>query len=89
MAEEEKEKKVRVPTALKRCKQDAKKYLINRIQQSRIRTARAAFGKLTDEAEKTKMAATLYSLIDKAEKGGLYKKNKAARLKSRLMLSIK
>ena len=78
-------KKTKLPTPLKRRKQDIKKALNNKIVKSKIHTAR---GKFTAQAEgsegKKELLSTLFSLIDKAAKKGVFKKNKANRLKSRL-----
>ncbi len=71
------------PTALKRRKQDDKKHLRNRTWKRRIQTARAQFEKETAGEEKTSLLQTLYSLLDKAVKNSIIKKNKASRLKSR------
>jgi small subunit ribosomal protein S20 len=88
MANEEKggevKKRPRVPTPAKRHKQDAKKNLANRIRKSRIHTARVAHQKATAPEEKASILKLLYSLIDKAAKTGVFKRNKANRLKSRL-----
>lgn len=86
MADEKKEEKkaVKVPTALKRHKQDIKKNLTNRMWKSRIHTARSAFAETTNETEKKSLLNSLYSLLDKAAKNGIFKKNKVSRLKSRL-----
>jgi small subunit ribosomal protein S20 len=77
-------KKPRVPTPLKREKQDAKKNFANRVKKSRIHTARVAHQKATVPEEKSSLLKVLYSLIDKAAKSGVFKRNKANRLKSRL-----
>jgi small subunit ribosomal protein S20 len=77
-------KKPRVPTPLKREKQDAKKNFANRVRKSRIHTARIAHQKAGSPEEKTTLLKVLFSLIDKAAKTGVFKRNKADRLKSRL-----
>jgi small subunit ribosomal protein S20 len=77
-------KKVKAPTALKRHKQDIKKNLSNRIRKSQIHTARTAFAEAKDETVKKTLLNTLYGLLDKAAKNGVFKKNKVSRLKSRL-----
>jgi small subunit ribosomal protein S20 len=82
MAEEK--KAVKAPTPLKRHKQDQKKNLQNRMWKSKIHTARQAFGAASDEETKKGLLSSLYALLDKAGKNGLFKKNKVARLKSRL-----
>lgn len=76
---EEKQKKTKRPTALKRVIQSKKIYEQHKTLKSRVRTAINAF-------EKSKSAedlCSLQSLIDKGEKRGIYKKNKASRMKSR------
>lgn len=91
MADEKKEgeaKKVKLPTPLKRRKQDDKRQLRNRARKSHIQTARVAFAKAdTAEAKKAKLS-TLYRLLDKAVKKGVMKENKASRLKSRMAAKI-
>ena len=71
------------PTALKRHVQDEKKHLRNRTWKRRIQTARAQFDKEQAGETKTSLLNTLYSLLDKAVKNSVIKKNKALRLKSR------
>lgn len=80
-------KKIKRPTAEKRMIQSKKKRLLNRAQRSEIRTAirnldKAIAGK--DQAQSKKELDTVYSLVDKAVKTGVLKKNQAARTKSRL-----
>ncbi len=86
MADDKKveKKAVKKPTPLKRHQQDIKKNLTNRAWKSRIHTARAAFAEAKDEETKKTMLCSLYSLLDKAGKNGIFKKNKVSRLKSRL-----
>lgn len=89
MAEEGKDapKKKKVPTALKRMKQNAKENLRNRSFKSRVRTAIRAFETALSAKDKEKMQTALnsvYSLMDKGVKNGVYKKNKAARTKARM-----
>ena len=43
----------------------------------------------TDKAEATKMLSAVFQAIDKAAKGGVIKKNNAARKKSRLSKLLK
>ena len=80
----EKKKKTKLPTPLKRRKQDIKKALNNKVVKSKIHTARNKFTSQTDSEGKKVLLSTLFSLIDKAAKKGVFKKNKANRLKSRL-----
>lgn len=88
MANDQKEgeakKKVKLHTALKRKKQDEKKCFNNRVRKSQIHTARVALTKTTDPEEKKVILNKIYSLVDKAVKTGIYKINKASRIKSRL-----
>lgn len=85
MADEQKDKKkVRVPTPIKRRRQDDKKQLRNRIWKSRVHSLRVDHAKETDQEKKKTILNSLYSLLDKAFKNGIFKKNKVARLKSRL-----
>jgi small subunit ribosomal protein S20 len=83
-ANKEEKKRVKAPTAAKRHKQDVKKTLRNRVMKSKLKTARTAFAALPSGANKDAERSTLYSYFDKAVKKGLFTKNKAARLKSRL-----
>lgn len=82
MAEEEKKKK-RLPTALKRRKQDDKKHLRNKVFKSKIHTARVRFEKEQDPETKSGLLSSIFSLVDKAVKRGIFKRNKADRIKSR------
>jgi len=87
MAEAEKKAKAKRPTPLKRNLQDAKKRLRNRAMNSRVKTAMFTFQQAVEgnKAEEIKsQLSAAHSLIDKALKIGLYKKNKAQRLKSQL-----
>ncbi|MCB1114166.1 MAG: 30S ribosomal protein S20 [Chlamydiia bacterium] len=87
VAEKEAKKKVKRPTALKRDITSQKKYLQNKAFKSRIRTAVRTYKEaLVQENAEVKANALneVYSLVDKATKKGLYKKNKSSRIKSRL-----
>lgn len=88
MADEKKAAKVRKPSALKRDIQSEKRRLRNRSYRSSVLTAIRGFEtslaqKEAPEAVKAKLN-TVYSLMDKGVKKGIYKSNKAARTKSRL-----
>lgn len=87
MAEETTKKKAKIATPIKRHKQDVKKQARNKNFKSRVHTARVAFSKATGE-EKEGMLKELHSLIDKAQKRGLFKANKSARLKSRVAAKV-
>lgn len=91
MADEKKEgeaKKVKLPTALKRRKQDDQKQLRNRARKAHIQTARVAFAKADTAEAKTAKLSALYRLLDKAVKKGVMKENKASRLKSRMAAKV-
>lgn len=84
MAEEKKAKEKR-PTALKRDIQNEKRRLQNRAFKSRIKTAMRSYEQVAaqnNEQEAKEQLSALYSLLDKAVKTGIYKINKAGRLKS-------
>lgn len=89
MAEETKKKAaVKKPSALKRDIQAEKRRLRNRSFRSSVLTAIRGFEsalaqKAEPEAIKTKLN-TVYSLMDKGVKRGVYKENKASRTKSRM-----
>ncbi len=85
MADQKKRKKC--PTSQKRVRQDQKKRAVNRSFKSRLRTAMSCFKKALDEQETEKVhlaKRAVYSLVDKGAKKGIYKKNKAARVKKSL-----
>ena len=85
MAEEKKAKPKR-PTARKRDIQNERRRLHNRSFKSRVRTAIRSFEKQVsekNEAEAKTGLSSLYSLVDKGVKMGIYKVNKAARLKQK------
>lgn len=86
MAEEKKDSKLKRPTAKKRDMQNAKRRLHNRSFKSRVKTAVRSFEKEVAEKNEPKAKALLssvFSLIDKGVKMGIYKLNKASRLKSK------
>lgn len=88
--EQDKNKKVKRPTAQKRELQAEKRRLINKACRSEIKTAirvaRHASAQADKEAKFQAMKAA-YSLLDKAVNKGVIKQNKASRLKSRLAAS--
>lgn len=82
------EGKTRQPSALKRDLQNEKRRLRNRSYRASVLTSirsleSAVSQKETPEAVKEKLN-TIYSLMDKGVKKGVYKPNKAARTKARL-----
>jgi small subunit ribosomal protein S20 len=91
VANKEEKKKVKRPTALKRDITSQKRCLKNRAFKSRVKTAvrtyKETLGK-DDAALTQKSLSEVYSLVDKAVKLGVYKKNKSSRIKSRLALKL-
>jgi small subunit ribosomal protein S20 len=92
MAEEKKENgekkaKQRRPTALKRDLQSQKRNLNNRSFKAKVNTAvrslQESISKKDSAVTKTKLNE-VYSLMDKGVKKGIFKMNKANRVKSRL-----
>ena len=85
-AKKDKEKK-RKPTALKRDEQSIKRNQRNRSFKSKVTTALRSLedtlSKKDAASVKTKLNE-IYSLMDKGVKKGIYKSNKAGRVKSRL-----
>lgn len=85
--QDEKNKKVKRPTALKRDLQNEKRRLNNRVYKSRVRTAVRAFHETLekgDQAATTEKLNEVYSILDKCAKKGVFKVNKVSRTKSRL-----
>lgn len=89
-AAKSKEKKVKRPSALKRNLQSQKRRLANRSFKSSVLTAVRGFEVALSQKEEPsslqKKLSEVYSLMDKGVKKGVYKRNKAARIKSRLSL---
>lgn len=88
MAEKaEKEKKVKRSSAKKRDLQSEKRRVLNKNLRSSIRTAVRRFEDSITAGDKKKVQESLssvYSLLDKAAKTGVFKINKASRTKARL-----
>ena len=82
--EQAKKAKVKRPTALKRDMQGERARIRNKAFRSQVSTAIKAANDATAEQLSTKLSA-VYSLMDKGVKKGVFKKNKASRLKSRMM----
>lgn len=79
-------------SALKRARQTARKTSYNRGRKTRLRHQMRAFRRLLDEKDADAAQALLpetFSMIDRAAKWGIIKKNTASRYKSRLTLSLK
>ncbi len=88
MANEAKEKKQKTkrPTPIKRDLQNEKRRLINRSFKSTVRTVVRAFEGALESKDQTQIQERLkafYSAMDQGAKRGIFKKNKADRLKSR------
>lgn len=91
MAEPEKEtkEKTKKPTALKRDIQNIKRRANNRSFKSRVKTALKSLDQVLsqkDASQAQEKLSMLYKLIDKGVNSGIYKKNKSARMKSRIAL---
>jgi small subunit ribosomal protein S20 len=85
MAKEEK-KKTKRPTALKRDIRNDKHRLINKSFKSNARTMVRNFEEALQTQDKERQHEALkqiYSVADKGVKRGIYKPNKAARIKAR------
>ena len=75
-----------------RVRQEARRTIINRARKTRLRHQIRAFRRLVEGKDATAAQALLpktFSLIDRAAKWGIVKKNTAARYKSRLTASLK
>lgn len=82
-----KKSKPRKPSALKRDEQSLKRNLRNRSFKSKVTTAVRAFEDTVSKKDSPGAKAKLndvFSLMDKGVKKGIYKLNKASRVKSRL-----
>lgn len=81
------QEKQKRPTAEKRILQAKKRALINHSFKSKVKTMLRKFelSLKGSESEKEEAVRIVYSVVDKAEKRGIFKPNKAARIKSRIM----
>lgn len=90
MAEKEAaEKKQKRPTALKRNIQSEKRRVINKSYKSAVRSAYNSFSDSVSSKDTSKIQtslSTLFSLMDKGVKRGVFKLNKANRTKQRAKL---
>ena len=92
MAEEKKENgngkaRQRRPSALKRDLQSQKRNLKNRAFKAKVNTAVRSFHETVSQKDSAATKSKLndvYSLMDKGVKKGIFKSNKANRVKSRL-----
>lgn len=74
-------------SALKRVRQTERKTMVNRLRKSRMRTQVRKMRRLLASNDVPAATAALpetFSLVDRAAKWGIIKKNTAARYKSRL-----
>jgi small subunit ribosomal protein S20 len=79
-------------SALKRVRQTERKTEVNRARKSRLRHQIRTFRRLLEKKDVTGASAALpgtFSVIDRAAKWGIIKKNTAARYKSRLTNRLK
>lgn len=91
MAKEEKGAKKKRPTAEKRIIQNAKQRMINKAFKSEARTAMRVFEEALKKKEPESAQAAIakvYSMMDLGLKRGIYKKNKASRLKARAAAKV-
>jgi small subunit ribosomal protein S20 len=79
-------------SALKRARQEERRTIINRRRRTRVRHQVRTLRRLLDHKDASGAQAMLpqtFSLIDRAAKWGIVKKNTAARYKSRLDARLK
>jgi small subunit ribosomal protein S20 len=79
-------------SALKRVRQELRRTTINRARKTRLRHQIRAFRRLVEHKDAAAAQALMpktFSLIDRAAKWGIVKKNTAARYKSRLTAGLK
>lgn len=92
MAEKPKDsKKVKRPTAQKRHAQDERKRMQNKSYRSSAKTALKTFIaslNQNDMAKKMQSFGALASLVDKGVNRGIFKHNKASRIKARMSVRL-
>ena len=79
-------------SALKRVRITERRTRVNRMRKSRLRNQIRAMRRLLDHKDvegATKIVPETYSVVDRAAKWGIIKKNTAARYKSRLALRLR
>lgn len=79
-------------SALKRVRITERKTAINRMRKSRLRRQVRAMRRLLDHKDAEgakKLIPETFSIVDRAAKWGVIKKNTAARYKSRLTLRLR
>ena len=79
-------------SALKRVRMTERRTAINRMRKSRLRHQIRAMRRLLDQKDAqgaSKLVPSTFSLVDRAAKWGIIKKNTAARYKSRMTLRLR
>ncbi len=79
-------------SAIKRARQEARRTEVNRMRKTKLRGQIRALRTLLDKKDGAGAKALLpktFSMIDRAAKWGIVKKNTAARYKSRLTARVK
>jgi small subunit ribosomal protein S20 len=79
-------------SALKRVRTTERRTLINRTRKTRLRHGIRAMRRLLETKDvkgATELVPKTYSLIDRAAKWGIIKRNTAARYKSRLTIRLR
>lgn len=79
-------------SALKRVRMTERRTAINRMRKSRLRHQIRAMRHFIDQKDAQGAASSLpatFSLVDRAAKWGIIKKNTAARYKSRITLKLR
>lgn len=79
-------------SSLKRVRITERRTAVNRMRKSRLRHQIRAMRRLLDQKDSqgaSKLISETFSLVDRAAKWGIIKKNTAARYKSRLSLRVR
>ncbi|HEX3684525.1 MAG TPA: 30S ribosomal protein S20 [Bryobacteraceae bacterium] len=79
-------------SALKRVRMTERRTAINRMRKTRLRHQIRTMRRLMDQKDApgaAKMVPATFSLVDRAAKWGIIKKNTAARYKSRITLRLR
>lgn len=79
-------------SALKRVRTTERRTVINRMRKTRLRHQVRTMRRLLEQKDvpaATKAATATFSLVDRAAKWGIIKKNTAARYKSRLTVRLR
>ena len=79
-------------SSLKRVRMTERKTAVNRVRKSRLRHQIRTMRRLLDQKDAegaSKVVPQTFSLVDRAAKWGIIKKNTAARYKSRLTLRLR